>query len=418
MKKRSWILVMLIFLGVVTFLDRINITVAGSAIMRDLNLTPDQWGWILSAFILSYGLMQIPMGAMGDKRGHRSTLALIVLWWSAFTAFTGMAGGFVSLILIRFMFGIGEAGSSPCSTGVVSRWFPKKEVGKAQGFIWAASRMGGALTPFIVLPVITYLGWRAAFYILGAVGVIWSIVWYLFYRNQPKEMRGISAEEIAEAPVTQMAVSTEKVSIPWKSLLSSKQFWLILSMYFFYAFGSWFFFSWFPTFMELGRGFEKDQLTYAIAVPFVMSMIGNISGGYLTDKLSAKYGLKVGRKALGSSSLIVSAIFMFLAAFIPGKMQVFIFLSLAFGIIDLMLPSAWALCIDLGKKYSGAVSGAMNTAGNLGGFVCSLIFGYVVSATGNYNLPLYIIAGMLVISAIIFMFIDPTKQLISDKFSK
>ena len=359
--------------------------------------------------------MQIPMGAMGDKRGHRSTLALIVLWWSAFTAFTGMAGGFVSLILIRFMFGIGEAGSSPCSTGVISRWFPKKEVGKAQGFIWAASRMGGALTPFIVLPVITYLGWRAAFYILGAVGVIWSIVWYLFYRNQPKEMRGISAEEIAEAPVTQMAVSTEKVSIPWKSLLSSKQFWLILSMYFFYAFGSWFFFSWFPTFMELGRGFEKDQLTYAIAVPFVMSMIGNISGGYLTDKLSAKYGLKVGRKALGSSSLIVSAIFMFLAAFIPGKMQVFIFLSLAFGIIDLMLPSAWALCIDLGKKYSGAVSGAMNTAGNLGGFVCSLIFGYVVSATGNYNLPLYIIAGMLVISAIIFMFIDPTKQLISDE---
>ena len=415
MKKRSWILVMLIFLGVVTFLDRINITVAGSAIMKDLNLTPDQWGWILSAFILSYGLMQIPMGAMGDKRGHRSTLALIVLWWSAFTAFTGMAGGFVSLILIRFMFGIGEAGSSPCSTGVISRWFPKKEVGKAQGFIWAASRMGGALTPFIVLPVITYLGWRAAFYILGAVGVIWSVVWYLFYRNQPKEMRGISLEEIEEAPVTHMQVSTQKVSIPWKSLLGSKQFWLILSMYFFYAFGSWFFFSWFPTFMELGRGFEKNELTYAIAIPFVMSMIGNISGGYLTDKLSAKYGLKVGRKALGSSSLIVSAVFMFLAAFIPGKMQVFIFLSLAFGIIDLMLPSAWALCIDLGKKYSGAVSGAMNTAGNLGGFVCSLIFGYVVSATGNYNLPLYIIALMLVISAVIFLFIDPTKQLIKDE---
>ncbi|MBO5718768.1 MAG: hypothetical protein J6R71_04005 [Bacteroidales bacterium] len=113
--------------------------------------------------------------------------------------------------------------------------------------------------------------------------------------------------------------------------------------------------------------------------------------------------------------MIISAIFMFLAAFIPGKMQVFIFLSLAFGIIDLMLPSAWALCIDLGKKYSGAVSGAMNTAGNLGGFVCSLIFGYVVSATGNYNLPLYIIAGMLVISAVIFLFIDPTKQLIKDE---
>lgn len=405
---------MLVFLGVVTFLDRINITVAGSAIMQELNLSPDQWGWILSAFILSYGLMQIPMGALGDKRGHRSTLALIVLWWSAFTAFTGMAGGFVSLILIRFMFGIGEAGSSPCSTGVVSRWFPKKEVGKAQGFIWAASRMGGALTPFVVLPVLVHFGWRAAFYILGGVGVIWAIVWYAFYRNRPEQMRHISQAEIDEAPVSRMQTGSAQLSIPWKTLLSSKQFWLVLSMYFFYAFGSWFFFSWFPTFMELGRGFDKGQLTYVIAVPFLMSMIGNITGGFLTDKLSAKYGLKVGRKALGSSSLIVSALFMFLAAFIPGKMQVFVFLSLAFGIIDLMLPSAWALCIDLGKKYSGAVSGAMNTAGNLGGFVCSLIFGYVVSATGNYNLPLYIIALMLVISAVIFLFIDPSKQIIKD----
>ena len=405
---------MLVFLGVVTFLDRINITVAGSAIMQELNLSPDQWGWILSAFILSYGLMQIPMGALGDKRGHRSTLALIVLWWSAFTAFTGMAGGFVSLILIRFMFGIGEAGSSPCSTGVVSRWFPKKEVGKAQGFIWAASRMGGALTPFVVLPVLVHFGWRAAFYILGGVGVVWAIVWYAFYRNRPEQMRHISQAEIDEAPVSRMQTSGAQLSIPWKTLLSSKQFWLVLSMYFFYAFGSWFFFSWFPTFMELGRGFDKGQLTYVIAVPFLMSMIGNITGGFLTDKLSAKYGLKVGRKALGSSSLIVSALFMFLAAFIPGKMQVFVFLSLAFGIIDLMLPSAWALCIDLGKKYSGAVSGAMNTAGNLGGFVCSLIFGYVVSATGNYNLPLYIIALMLVISAVIFLFIDPSKQIIKD----
>ena len=419
MKKRTWILVLLVLLGVVTFLDRINISVAGSAIMADLGITPDQWGWILSAFILSYGLMQIPMGALGDKRGHRVTLALIVLWWSAFTAFTGMAGGFVSLLVIRFMFGIGEAGSSPCSTGVISRWFPKDKVGRAQGFVWAASRMGGALTPFIVIPVIAGMGWRAAFYILGAVGVLWAAVWFLFYRNNPAQMRGISAQELEEAPAAKLYGSSEaraaKLKIPWKSLLRARQFWLLLAMYFFYAFGSWFFFSWFPTFMELGRGFDKGQLTYAIAVPFVMSMIGNISGGYLTDRLTARYGLKTGRKALGSGALILSALFMFLAAFIPGKLQVFIFLSLCFGVVDLMLPSAWALCIDLGKKYAGAVSGAMNTAGNLGGFVCATVFGYLVNATGNYNLPLFLIAGMLIISAVLFLFIDPTKQILPDE---
>lgn len=404
MKNKYVILAMLVLLGVVTFLDRINITVAGTAIMTDLNISPDEWGWILSAFILSYGLMQLPMGALGDKLGHRSTLAAIVLWWSVFTCFSGMAGGFASMLVIRFMFGIGEAGSSPCSTGVISRWFPKEKVGMAQGFVWAASRMGGALTPFVVIPVIALWGWRSAFYILGAIGVVWSVVWFLFYRDK--------SSAVSHSTVAEVQAAKQSAKIPWKAMFSSRQFWLILSMYFFYAFGSWFFFSWFPTFMELGRGFDKQELTYAIAAPFVMSMIGNIAGGFLTDKLSVRYGLKIGRKALGSVSLIVSAVFMFLAAFIPGKMEVFIFLSLCFGIIDLMLPSAWALCIDLGKQYAGAVSGAMNTAGNIGGFVCSVAFGYLVKSTHDYNLPLYLIACMLIISAIIFLFINPEKKIV------
>ncbi len=142
-----------------------------------------------------------------------------------------------------------------------------------------------------------------------------------------------------------------------------------------------------------------------------MSMVGNIAGGYLSTKMSNKYGLKVGRRLLGAGSLLLATVFMFLAAFIDGKMAVFVFLSLCFGVIDLMLPSAWAICIDVGKKYAGAISGAMNTAGNLGGFVCATVFGYLVSSTGNYNFPLFIIAGMLVISSLLFLRIDPTKSL-------
>ena len=400
------ILAMLVILGMVTFLDRINISVAGSSIMADLNLSPAEWGWVQSAFILSYGLMQIPMGALGDRFGHRSILALIVLWWSLFTAFTGMAGGLMSLLAIRFMFGIGEAGSSPCSTGVISRWFEKTEVGKAQGYVWAASRMGGALTPFVVIPVMAWVGWRAAFYLLGAVGIVWAVVWYVWYRDRKRE--NVESEESTGA--TERGANVPKLS--WGSMFRNSQFWLICAMYFFYAFGSWFFFSWFPTFMELGRGFEKEELTYAVAVPFLMSMLGNIAGGHLTDKLSHRYGIKVGRKAIGSVSLAISAVCMFLAAFIPGKMAVFIFLSLCFGIFDLMLPSAWALCIDLGKEHAGTVSGAMNTAGNIGGFCCGILFGELVEQSGNYNLPLYLIAGMLLISALLFAFINPEKPIV------
>ncbi len=409
MKKRNIVLILLMVIGVITFLDRINITMASTEIMADLNIPIEKWGWILSSFIISYGLLQIPLGVWGDKKGQRIVLSVIVLWWSLFTGFTGMAGGFIILIIIRFLFGVGEAGAYPCMTGTIGRWFPKSETAKAQGFIWAASRIGGALTPFVVIPILVTFGWRVAFYLLSALGFIWVIIWYFWYRDNPNQLKGISKKEINEIQSNNLA--TRKIEIPWKIILRKKQFWLILSMYWFYAWGSWFFFSWFPTFLEAGRGFAKSELTYAVAAPFVMSVFGNISGGFLSDKLSKKYGLKIGRRLLGATGLLVSSVFMFLAGFIPGKLQVFIFLSLCFGIIDLMLPSAWAICLDIGKRYAGAISGAMNTAGNIGGFVCATVFGYLVKATGNYNFPLYVISGMLIISALLFLRIDASKPI-------
>jgi len=412
MKKRSIVLILLTLLGIITFLDRINISVAGDSIMTDLNLTESQWGWVLSAFILSYSLFQIPLGLLGDKKGQRLVLTFIVLWWSVFTGLTGAAGGFMAMMAIRFMFGLGEAGAYPNMTGTIGKWFPKAETGKAQGYIWAASRFGGALAPLTVIPLMAWLGWRVTFMIFGSLGVIWGMVWFFWYRDKPSAIKGITESELSEIQENQAGKTKEKV--PWGIITRSRQFWLILSMYWFYVWGSWFFFSWFPTFLERGRGFSKMELTYAVAVPFLMGVAGNIAGGYLSDKLSKKYGIKIGRRLLGVGGLAASAILMFLAGFIPGKIQVFVLLSLCFGVMDLMLPSAWAICLDVGKKYAGAISGAMNTAGNLGGFACATVFGYLVQATGNYNFPLYVIAGMLLISAFLFLGINPEKQITGD----
>ncbi|HDR68181.1 MAG TPA: MFS transporter [Bacteroidaceae bacterium] len=412
MKKRNIVLILLMVVGVITFLDRINISVAGASIMEDLDLTGKQWGWVLSAFILSYGLLQVPLGAWGDRSGQRKVLSVIVLWWSLFTILTGFSNGFVMLLIIRFLFGIGEAGAYPNMTGTVGRWFPRKETARAQGYLWAASRIGGALTPLIVVPVIIHLGWRVAFYILGGMGFIWVLVWFTWFRNFPSQKKGIARDELAE--IGHREEYTKKVIIPWKIILRRNQFWILLAMYWFYAWGSWFFFSWFPVFMEEGRGFSKSELTYAVAVPFLFSVIGNISGGYISDRLTLKYGLNIGRKAVGISALALSSVLMFLAGFIPGKLQVFIFLSFCFGIFDLMLPAAWAICLDIGKKYGGAISGAMNTAGNIGGFVCAISFGYLVDLTGNYNFPLYLISAMLLLSALMFFFINPSKKLVED----
>lgn len=412
MKKRSIVLILLTTLGIITFIDRINISVAGDSIMTDLNLTESQWGWVLSAFILSYSLFQIPLGLWGDKRGQRWVITFIVIWWSVFTGLTGAAGGFMAMMAIRFMFGMGEAGAYPNMTGTIGRWFPKAETGKAQGFIWAASRFGGALAPITVIPMMAWLGWRVTFMAFGSLGIIWGLVWYLWYRDKPSEVKGITQAELSELEEIQSGPVKEKV--PWGIITRSRQFWLILSMYWFYVWGSWFFFSWFPTFLERGRGFTKMELTYAVAVPFLMGVIGNIAGGYLSDRLSKRYGLKIGRRLLGVGGLAVSSVLMFLGGFIPGKIQVFVLMSLCFGVMDLMLPSAWAICLDVGKRYAGAISGAMNTAGNLGGFVCATVFGYLVQGTGNYNFPLYVIAGMLFIAAILFLMINPEKQIIQD----
>lgn len=415
MKKRNILLILLILLGVITFLDRVNIGVASTKMMEDLNIDKSLWGWVHGAFVLSYGLFQIPFGVLGDRKGQRIVLAVIVLWWSLFTGLTGLVSGVVSLIIIRFAFGIGEAGAYPCMTSALGRWFPKSRIGTAQGFIWAASRIGGALTPFIVYPVINNenIGWRGAFYLLGGIGIVWVVIWYFWYRDNPSDMKGMTSLELNEISGNSFTKKSEKV--PWSLFLRNGQFWRIIFMYWFYGWATWFFFSWFPNFMEKGRGFDKSVLMYAISVPFVMSMIGNISGGFLSDWLSKKFGLKKGRTLLGTGSLLASALCMFLAAFIPGKIEVFIFLSLCFGVIDIMLPSAWAICMDVGGKYAGSVSGAMNTAGNVGGFLSASLFGYLVDMTGNYNFPLYLISGMLVVSALLFAGIDASKSLVAEK---
>ncbi len=166
---------MLVTLAIITFLDRISISVAAPRIQQELGIQPAQWGWILGAFVLAYGLFEVPTGALGDRGGHRSVLTRIVLWWSAFTGLTGLAGSFPVLLITRFLFGAGEAGAYPNMAGALGRWFPAGERARTQGFIWSASRLGGALAPLIVVPLQASIGWRPTFAVLGLLGAVWAI---------------------------------------------------------------------------------------------------------------------------------------------------------------------------------------------------------------------------------------------------
>jgi len=185
MKVRHAVLAMLVLLSVVTYLDRICIGVSAKEIQADLGLSESQWGWVLGAFLLAYGIFEIPSGGLGDWIGQRRVLTRIVLWWSAFTALTPLASNYYMLVATRFLFGAGEAGAYPNASGCISRWFPAAERARAQGLVWGASRLGGALTPLIVVPLKAHLGWKMCFWLFASLGIIWAIVWYWWFRDQP-----------------------------------------------------------------------------------------------------------------------------------------------------------------------------------------------------------------------------------------
>ncbi|MGH9352284.1 MAG: MFS transporter [Terriglobia bacterium] len=411
MKKRHIVLALLVSLSVITFLDRFCIAVAGPRMQDDLGISPARWGWVLGAFVLAYGIFEIPSGGLGDRFGQRSVLTRIALWWSAFTCLTGMAFGFTTLFVTQFLFGAGEAGAYPNISGSIKRWFPPGERARAQGYVWGASRVGGALAPLLVVPIQSLWGWRASFWIFGLMGLIWAAVWYGWYRDPDSDetLAGTAVETGTRRPEASRA--DEHIHIPWRSLYGSRAMRMIAAMYFCYAWGSWFFISWFPTYLVRGRGLTLKEMGVFSALPFVLGAGANLIGGYLSDSLVRKFGLKLGRRVIGSAALALSCALILAAAMTRGKAAGVGLLAASFGIMDLMLPSAWALCIDVGGAHAGAVTGVMNTAGLCGGFVCTILFGYVVKMTGNYNLPLFVIGAMLLASSVLFSQIDATQAL-------
>ena len=407
MRYRYGVLALLVALSMITFMDRLAIAVAGPRIQAELGITPQEWGWVLGVFVLAYGLFEIPTGAMGDRSGRRRILVRIVLWWSAFTALTGLATGFVPLVIIRFLFGAGEAGAYPNMAGVVSRWFPIHERARAQGFIWGASRAGGAIAPLLVVPIQTTFGWRTSFWVFGTIGVAWAAVWWWWFRDDPSAKQAITAQELTEIGTAE----TAKDDMPWSVLWRSRQLWTIVTMYGCYAWGSWFYFSWLHTWLVRGRGFTEAEMGIFSALPFAVGAAANVAGGYVSDLAVRRLGVRSGRTIVGIVCLSVAALLLIATALTESKIGAIALLTAGFGIMDLMLPSAWAVCLDIGGQHAGSVTGAMNSAGQFGGFLCTILFGYIVDHYGDYNAPLFVIAAMLLTSALLFSRIDATRPL-------
>jgi ACS family glucarate transporter-like MFS transporter len=410
LKYRYWVLLLLGILAIITYLDRVCIAVAGPRMQADLHLGPAAWGWVVGIFAFAYAAFEIPTGSLADRLGPRKVLTRIVLWWSVFTSLTGLASSFWVLIAIRFSFGVGEAGAFPNFSSCISRWFPRLQRARALGLVIMTTQLGGALAPLLVVPIQARYGWRTSFYLFGILGVLWAVVWYRWYRDTPSQMPKVSQAELQE--IGDPPAPTHE-SLPWSIALRSINLWCHMLMAFGYIYAGYFFLSWFQTFLVKARGFSEKQLLLS-TLPFLLGALGNAAGGFASDALVARIGLKWGRRTMGIIGAGGGALALVAAILTANQFWTLVFLSLTYLGVTIIQPTAFVVCIELAPRYAGAVAGAMNTAAQTGAFVSSLVFGYLVKLTGSYNVPLIPMVLALLLSALMWLRIDPTEPLVPE----
>ena len=393
---------------VITYLDRVCISVAGPRMQEDLHIGPVGWGWVTGVFAFAYAAFEIPTGAMGDRIGPRRVLTRVVLWWSAFTSMTGAVTGYYVLLITRFCFGMGEAGAFPNAAVAVARWFPLQERARAFGIILMSSQLGGAIAPLLVVPIQIRYGWRASFYAFGLLGVAWSAIWYAWFRDAPVEKSGVTQAELAE---TSGLVPKAKHSLPWGIALRSANLWAVIGVTACYVYVYSFFQSWFHTYLVKARGYSESDLLLS-SLPYIVGGCANCFGGIASNALVRRIGLEWGRRAIGLVGLGSAALFTVAVLLTKDRFLALIFLSLVYGGITFQQPGVFAVCLDIGGEYAGAVTGIMNTSSQIGAFVSSVLFGYLVSHFGNYDAPFIPMAVLLAVGALLWFKVDATQKLI------
>lgn len=401
MKRRNQVLSLLCVLGAILYLDRVCISLALEEIQLDLGISATQIGLVSVAFSLGYAIFEIPTGHLGDRFGARSTLMRICVAWSVFTAVTGLAVGLGSLVIIRFLFGAGEAGAWPNVGGVVSRWFPASQRARAMGLFGAATALGGGLAPLIVIPIQRDHGWRASFFIFGAVGVVWAIVWYLWFRDSPAAM-GASQAEIDELgppapPVLHGA--------PWRIVLRTRTMWLVMLSAFANIYAAFFAVFWMPKFLRGARGFTPEELKW-ISLTWVASFVGNVLGGFVSDAVVRRLGRRTGRATIAVTCGVISGA-LFAATIFTHDKQLTIALLTTTGLMwGFIQSNMFAGTIDIAGAHTGSIAGLMNTCGQLGGAASAFTFGLLIDATGGYDVPMLTLAAASTLAGLVWIGID------------
>ena len=387
-------------LSVLLYVDRVCISAAQPAVVADLGLSDTQMGWVLSVFALGYALFQTPSGILADRFGPRRILTAVVTFWSIFTALTGAAFNYVTLLIYRFLFGVGEAGAFPGMARAVFSWIPMKERGLITGINFSGSRLGAAFALPAVAWLIDAIGWRYTFAVLGVIGFVWALAWYLWFRDDPADHKGMSQQEldfILENRQQQDTASVAKISAG--ALLSSKNMWLAMGQYFASNFTFFFTLTWLFPHIKSEYGLATVEAAFYASAPVLGGALGNWFSGWLVDRIYRQGKWKLSRRLPAIIGFTLAAIGLVGSVYMTNVGGAVIFLAIAIFGADMTLSPSWSFCVDIGKQNTGAVSGTMNMAGNIGAFITALAFPYLQVWTSSTT-PFFFVGAVLNVVAI------------------
>ncbi len=400
-------------LAMIVLFDRILLSVAKDPVAASLELSDKQMGWAMSIFALGYALFQTPAGLFADKYGPRKILTAVVALWSLFTALTGAVWNYGVLMVVRFLFGAGEAGAFPGMARAIYSWIPLQERGIVNGINFSGGRIGAAFALPLVAWLIDATGWRMTFVILGGVGLLWGIIWYWWFRDNPEDHQGMSEAEIDFIQAnTNRAVGEEKnVKIDFSKLFRSKSMWLLMGQYFASNFTFFFCLTW--LFPHLKVKFNLDALEAGLyaSAPLIFGALGNWFSGFLVDYIYRKKRWALSRKVPAMLGFFLASVGIVASVYMETVTPAIVFISIAVFGADMTLSPSWSACVDVGKQFSGAVSGTMNMAGNIGSFLTALAFPYLLDMTGSEVPFFYLAATLNVLAMFLWMAIQPQKPL-------
>jgi MFS transporter, ACS family, glucarate transporter len=407
---RYRVVALAVLLAMVTYLDRVCISKLAPDIMSDLGLSIVQMGWVFSVFALAYAAFEIPTARWADQRGTRLVLTRIVVWWSTFTIATAAATSYAVLLVVRFLFGAGEAGAWPCVARTFSRWIPTRERGTVQGIFFAGAHLMGGLTPLIVVALQPYFSWRMIFAYFGTVGFVWAAVWYAWFRDEPSQHPSVTPAEL-EQIVAERPADIGHVAgwAYWSQLLRNRSMLALCLMYASNSSIFYFCITWLPTYLHQRHGFETAAVGFFAGLPLIVSVPSDLFGGVVTDRLARRYGLRIGRCVLGAVAYTISGVFLVLAAASSAPIVAAVLIAFATAVCMFTLGAAWSTCIEIGRDHAGVVGAAMNTAGQIASLMCPLVVAYSVALFGSWNLPLYLIGILFLVGAVCWLMIDPAR---------